>query len=67
MAHLSPKRLDLLNEKDASALLGPRVEQRMREHVRSCGTCGEAYEERSSTLRLRGEVDRARELLATAI
>jgi hypothetical protein len=65
--HLSPKRLDLLNEEDARSLLGTRVRDRMRDHLKYCPTCKDAYEQRTSTARRRAEGLRVHELIAASV
>ncbi len=47
--HISPRRLDLLNAKDARALLGEQVEARAWTHLKHCPSCRAAYERRRST------------------
>ena len=46
--HLSPKRLDMLARPDSQDLFGPRIEERVREHLELCGLCEEAYDRRAA-------------------
>lgn len=60
--HLSPKRLDMLDRESSQALLGVRIEKRVRKHLNHCPTCEEAYGRRRS-----GVTRRNQSLLPAAI
>lgn len=48
--HVGLKRMEMLALPDAEALFGPRIEKRVRKHLRDCGACGEAYNRRIGRL-----------------
>src|SRR5690349_21455766 len=41
--HMTPMRLEMLAGPDATALLGERIEERMREHLHQCPACAAAW------------------------
>ncbi|HTW42147.1 MAG TPA: hypothetical protein VMD79_07515 [Solirubrobacteraceae bacterium] len=46
--HLSPKRLDMLEQPGSQALFGPRIEQRIHKHLEDCVACNEAFKRRKT-------------------
>jgi hypothetical protein len=60
--HLSPKRLDMLALPNPQRLFGPNVEERVRDHLKRCGVCAEAYACRGT-----GVNDRRRGLVGAGV
>jgi len=42
--HMTPMRLEMLADPDATSLLGKRTEERMREHLKQCPACDAAWQ-----------------------